>query len=191
MAEEKKKIKKTEKPEAASKTKKKKVEHPIEAKPAEKLEEKHAEIKVEHKEVKHKVKKAPKEISGRFYGTGRRKRATARVYISKGNGKIVVNNKTAKEYFCDRPVLMALFIKPFVLTNTFGQYDVIAKLIGGGVAAQADALRLGIARALLLSEAGLKKVLRTSDMLRRDPREKERKKYGLKRARRAFQYTKR
>ena len=86
---------------------------------------------------------------------------------------------------------MREFNQPFALTGNANKFDVTALMSGGGVVAQADALRMGISRALLESDPGLRKVLRTNDMLKRDPREKERKKYGLKRARRAFQYTKR
>jgi len=135
--------------------------------------------------------KAPKVSIAKFYATGRRKTAIARVYLFSGTGKIMVNRHTADDYLCRRPVLMKTINQPFFLTKSEGRYDVEAEVLGGGVPCQADALRMGIARALALADPGLRPTLRTTDMLKRDPREKERKKYGLKRARRAFQYSKR
>jgi small subunit ribosomal protein S9 len=135
--------------------------------------------------------KAPKVTVAKFYATGRRKTAIARVYLFSGTGKITVNQQTADDYLCRRPVLLKTVNHPFILTNTQGRYDVEALVLGGGVPCQADALRMGIARALAVANPELRPTLRTTDMLKRDPREKERKKYGLKRARRAFQYSKR
>lgn len=143
----------------------------------------------EHKPV-HRAKKE-KSKKATFYGTGRRKRAVAKVYISSGEGKINVNDKPFDAYFFGREVLLKTVNNPFALTNTSGAYDVNAYVLGGGIPSQADAVRMGIARALVAANLELKGVLRSTDMLRRDPREKERKKFGLKRARRAFQYTKR
>lgn len=141
-----------------------------------------------HHAPKPKVKK---HVAARFYGTGRRKTAIARVWLSAGSGKISLNDKTAEEYFCNRPKLLKEYKQPFVITDSMGKYDLIGYFNGGGVAAQSDALKMAIARALVVADPNLRKVLRVNDMLKRDPREKERKKYGLKRARRAFQFTKR
>ncbi|HTY12916.1 MAG TPA: 30S ribosomal protein S9 [Candidatus Omnitrophota bacterium] len=138
------------------------------------------------------MKKAKKEkVASRFYGTGRRKSATARVWLHSGTGKIEVNRQPAEQYFCGRQHLIKIYHQPYVLTGTEGKYDVMAIVNGGGVPSQADALRMAIGRALSLADSSLRPTLRVKGMLTRDPREKERKKYGLKRARRAFQYTKR
>lgn len=133
-----------------------------------------------------KEKKATK-----FYGTGRRKRSIAKVWLSPGKGKVVVNGCNAEKYFFNRPVHMIALKKPFEATNTLGKFDVSIKLLGGGVTSQSDAVRMGISRALVGFNPDLKKTLKTAGLLTRDPREKERKKYGRKRARKSFQYTKR
>jgi small subunit ribosomal protein S9 len=127
----------------------------------------------------------------KYYGTGRRKEATAKVWLMPGTGKMTVNGKTFKEYFCNRHLLEFIASRPFAATQTTGKYDVFAELLGGGVPSQADAIRMGIARALVVLNPALKPVLKKEGLMTRDPRMKERKKYGLKRARRAFQYTKR
>jgi small subunit ribosomal protein S9 len=127
----------------------------------------------------------------KFYGTGRRKRAVAKVWLSHGKGKVIVNGCKAEEYFFNRPIHMVALKRPFVATNTVGRFDVSVKLLGGGVTSQSDAVRMGISRALVVFNPDLKKSLRTAGLLTRDPREKERKKYGHKRARKSFQYTKR
>lgn len=127
----------------------------------------------------------------KYYGTGRRKEAMAKVWLAEGTGKFVINGKSLLEYFCGRKVLECTINRPLLVAKVAGKYDVYAQLIGGGVPSQADAIRLGIARALVASNAELKSVLKREGLLTRDPRMKERKKYGLKRARRAFQYTKR
>lgn len=141
-----------------------------------------------------KVKKEKKERFPEaevFYGTGRRKTATARVFIYKGTGTITVNSKPAQEYFCKRAILLSTIERPLIEVKARNEYNVDARVLGGGIPAQADAVRMGIARALVASNAQHRIVLRSLDLLKRDPREKERKKYGLKRARRAFQYSKR
>ncbi len=125
-----------------------------------------------------------------FYGTGRRKTAIAKVWLVAGDGKRTVNGKDAKVYFCNRPVLLAQFETPFAAVSATA-FDLEAEVFGGGVPAQADAIRMGAARALVAYDAKNRKILRSLDLLKRDPREKERKKAGLKRARKAFQYTKR
>ncbi len=128
-----------------------------------------------------------------YYGTGRRKTSVARVHLRPGNGKIVINDKTYdsfKEYF-QRDTLVMEANKPFVVTNTIGQFDVICRLNGGGLSGQVGALKLGIARALLNFNDSLRKTLRENGLLTRDPRMVERKKYGKKKARRSPQFSKR
>jgi small subunit ribosomal protein S9 len=126
-----------------------------------------------------------------YYGTGHRKNATAKVWlVPNGNGTITVNNKEMPAYVCRR-VLERLVMQPFEVTNTVGQYDVKAKVLGGGITGQAGALRHGIAKALILADPELRPVLRRLGYLTRDPRVKERKKYGRKGARRGFQFSKR
>ncbi len=125
-----------------------------------------------------------------YYGTGRRKTAIARVRLLPGGGSIVVNDRPLQEAFPDEPLREVIF-QAFKVTNTQDKFGVAAKVAGGGIAGQAAALRHGIARALVQSDEGLKTVLRQHGLLTRDARIKERKKYGLKRARKAPQYTKR
>jgi small subunit ribosomal protein S9 len=125
-----------------------------------------------------------------FGATGRRKRSVAQVKLTPGQGKFTVNNKSCEEYFC-RPTLVMLVKQPMELTSTIGKFDVVAKLDGGGVAGQAGALRMAITRALVIYQAELKPVLKGAKLLTRDPREKERKKYGQKKARKRFQFSKR
>lgn len=125
-----------------------------------------------------------------FQGTGRRKNVVARVRVVPGEGKLIVNNKTLAEYF-GKKTLEMIIKQPLELTNTLGQYDVIAKVEGGGSTGQAGAMRLGIARALIKADPNLRGALKKAGFLTRDPRMKERKKYGLKAARRAPQYSKR
>jgi len=125
-----------------------------------------------------------------FQGTGRRKNAIARVRIVPGEGNLNVNNRSLMEYF-GKKTLEMIVKQPLDLTNTVSQYDVIAKVEGGGTTGQAGAMRLGIARALIKADPGLRGVLKKAGFLTRDPRMKERKKYGLKKARRAPQYSKR
>ena len=126
-----------------------------------------------------------------FYGTGRRKEAIAKVWVVPGAGEISVNGKNFSEYFCGRKLLEFQVTRPLVVTNTRENYSVFAEAFGGGVPGQAGAVSLGIARALLGVSPDFRTKLKREGLLRRDPRMKERKKYGLKRARKAFQYTKR
>lgn len=126
-----------------------------------------------------------------FYGTGRRKTAVARVRLLPGTGQITVNNKTLNEYFGGRQLYEIVVNQPLRQTNTHGRYNVTVKVVGGGVSGQAGAVRHGIARALLQSDETLRAALKKAGFLTRDPRMKERKKPGLKRARKAPQYTKR
>jgi len=125
-----------------------------------------------------------------FYGTGRRKNAVAKVFLRPGEGKFIVNQKNIDEYF-GRKSLEIIARQPLEVTGTLGRFDVIAKVLGGGVSGQAGAVRMGIARALMESDPNLRTVLKKSGFLTRDPRMKERRKYGLKKARRAPQYSKR
>jgi small subunit ribosomal protein S9 len=125
-----------------------------------------------------------------YYGTGKRKTAIARVKLLPGAGSVVVNNKPLQEAFPDEPLREVIF-QAFRVTNTLDKFSVAAKVVGGGISGQASAIRHGIARALVEADEGLKPVLRQHGLLTRDARIKERKKYGLKRARKAPQYTKR
>lgn len=125
-----------------------------------------------------------------FRATGRRKASIAQVKLSPGEGKFLVNNKTCEEYFC-RPTLVMMVKQPLELAGGLGKYDIWAKVEGGGISGQAGAVKLGISRALLLAQQDSRPVLKAAGMLTRDPREKERKKYGQKKARKRFQFSKR
>lgn len=126
-----------------------------------------------------------------FYGTGRRKSSVARVRVYKGTGKIIINDRPIDDYF-GLESLKLIVRQPLVLTETDGKFDVICRVAGGGVTGQAGAVRHGIARALLQYDAeNLRPLLKKAGFLTRDPRMKERKKYGLKAARRAPQFSKR
>ena len=125
-----------------------------------------------------------------YYGTGRRKSSVARVRLVPGTGKITVNKRELNEYF-GRQTLELIVKQPLVLTNTLEQYDVVATVAGGGPSGQAGAIRHGVSRALLEVDGGLRQGLKKAGFLTRDPRMKERKKYGLKKARKASQFSKR
>jgi small subunit ribosomal protein S9 len=125
-----------------------------------------------------------------YYGTGRRKNAVARVRIMTGDGAIVVNNKPPLEYF-GRRMLEMVVVEQLKLTESQKRFNISAKVDGGGMSGQAGAVQHGIARALVAADDAMRPVLKKHGMLTRDPRMKERKKYGLKRARKAPQYTKR
>lgn len=129
-------------------------------------------------------------VDPRPYGTGRRKTSIARVRIAPGSGKILVNGKEAAAYF-GRETLEVAVRMPFAATGTEGRFDVIASVEGGGLAGQAGAVRHGIARALMEADGELRQPLKKAGLIRRDPRMKERRKYGLKKARKAPQYSKR
>ena len=126
-----------------------------------------------------------------FYGTGRRKTSVARVRLYPGTGEIVVNGKSAREYFGGRDIYQLAINQPLRLTNTGERFNISVKVVGGGVTGQAGAIRHGIARALTRFDAELRPTLKRAKLLTRDARMKERKKVGLKRARKAPQYTKR
>lgn len=125
-----------------------------------------------------------------YYGTGRRKKAVARVRLVPGDGNISVNDRSLDEFF-GLETLKVIVKQPLVLTEMTGKFDVLCKVIGGGFTGQAGAIRHGIARALLKADDGLRPILKKAGFLTRDPRMKERKKYGLKKARRAPQFSKR
>lgn len=125
-----------------------------------------------------------------FYGTGRRKSSVARVRVYNGTGKITINNRDIDDYF-GLETLKVIVRQPLALTNNADKFDIVCRVEGGGVTGQAGAIRHGIARALLLADAELRPELKKAGFLTRDPRMKERKKYGLKGARRAPQFSKR
>ncbi len=130
---------------------------------------------------------ADKEIMA----TGRRKTSIAVVKLVKGKGRVFVNGKTLANYIGNRPTLEMMIYKPLALTDTQSSYDVRVKAVGGGVSSQAGAIKHAISRALLKANEEYKSVLKSEGMLTRDPRVKERKKYGRKRARKRFQFSKR
>jgi len=134
------------------------------------------------------TKKTKKKVQ--FWGTGRRKKSVARVRLIAGNGNITVNHKDLEEFF-GYETLRMLVRSPLELTERLGSYDVIATVHGGGYTGQAGAMRHGIARALIKAEPDLRGEVKAAGYLTRDPRMKERKKYGLKAARRAPQFSKR
>ena len=125
-----------------------------------------------------------------FYGTGRRKKSVARVRIVPGTGVITINKKSIDEYF-GLETLKLIVNQPFGVTETTGKFDIIANVRGGGFSGQAGAIRHGLARALVQADENYKPALKAAGLLTRDPRMKERKKYGLKAARRAPQFSKR
>ena len=126
----------------------------------------------------------------KLYGTGRRKKSVARVYLVPGKGDIKINKRTIDEYF-GLETLKVIVKQPLVATETEGKFDILVNVHGGGYTGQAGAIRHGIARALLKVDAEYRPVLKKAGYLTRDPRMKERKKYGLKAARRAPQFSKR
>lgn len=127
----------------------------------------------------------------RIYATGKRKTSVARVWIYPGNGQVIVNGKPFKEYFYDHIVAEDVIFAPFKVSNLLGKFDVKCTVEGGGKSAQAEAIRHGIAKALVYYLPDLKPILKKAGFLTRDPRKKERKKYGLRGARRGQQYSKR
>jgi small subunit ribosomal protein S9 len=127
---------------------------------------------------------------GRSYATGKRKDAVARVWLKQGPGNIIINGKSSDDYFA-RPVLRMLINQPLVASDRKDQFDVICSVTGGGLSGQAGAVRHGISKALVLFEPELKKVLKSGGFLTRDSRVVERKKYGIRKARRSFQFSKR
>lgn len=127
---------------------------------------------------------------GRSYATGKRKDAVARVWVKPGSGKVVVNGKEMAVYFA-RPVLQMILKQPFTIAGVEGQFDVMATVAGGGLSGQAGAVKHGISKALQLYDPGLRPALKAAGFLTRDSRVVERKKYGKRKARRSFQFSKR
>ncbi len=140
-----------------------------------------------NKNITNKIKLDFKDSN---YATGRRKRSIARVWIKKGSGKIFVNGKDMNQYF-KRPVHQLIVVMPLQETNTINNFDVKCHVKGGGLSGQAGAIIHGISRALVKSDANLKKTLKKNKFTTRDSRKVERKKYGHKKARRSFQFSKR
>ena len=126
-----------------------------------------------------------------FIATGRRKTAVARVFLKPGKGNFLINGKAPEKYLGNVPSFVMLIKKPLEALKVETKYDVIAKVHGGGLSGQADAIRLGVARALIDLDEGNKQILKAGGLLTRDPRDKERKKYGRKKARKRFQHSKR
>jgi len=126
-----------------------------------------------------------------IYGLGRRKAATARARLYKGKGEVTINDKPALEYFSNNKTYVAEVTDPLALANKQKDYDVTIVVSGGGLAGQVDAIKLAIAKALILEAPDLRPVLKKAGMVKRDPREKERKKYGLRSARKREQFSKR
>jgi small subunit ribosomal protein S9 len=129
-------------------------------------------------------------MDAQYRGTGRRKKAIARVRLVPGTGKIVINKRNLEDYI-KYETLRVLVKEPLMITDTMGQYDVLVSVQGGGYTGQAGAIRHGVSRALLQVDSELRPILKKAGFLTRDPRMKERKKYGLKKARRASQFSKR
>jgi len=126
----------------------------------------------------------------KFYGTGRRKNAVARVWVLPGTGKVAINDRDLGEYF-GKKTLEMIVRQPLALTSTLDKFDVLATVKGGGTTGQAGAVRHGIARALVQADPELRPALKEAGFITRDPRMKERRKYGLKKARKASQFSKR
>ena len=126
-----------------------------------------------------------------FYGLGRRKSASASVRLIPGKGQVTINGKTASDYLDGNKTLVAEITDPLAAVSKQKDYDVTVLVKGGGLSGQLDAIKLGIAKALVVAHADLRPVLRKADLLKRDPREKERKKYGLRSARKREQFSKR
>ena len=127
----------------------------------------------------------------RIYATGRRKHASARVYLQPGQGRIVINRKEMREYLGGRETLSMMVLQPLEITESTGRFDILVNVTGGGISGQAGAVRHGIAKALSAYDPQFRSALKKAGMLSRDPRKKERKKPGQPKARKKFQYSKR
>ena len=125
-----------------------------------------------------------------YYATGKRKTAIARTWLKPGKGEIIINNRPVNDYF-KIPSAKILMMQPLVLTNTLGSYDIKVRVLGGGITGQAGAIRHGITKALIDIDPDLRQILKKAGFVKRDPRVKERKKYGQKGARARFQFSKR
>ena len=148
------------------------------------------DIKVAAKEEKTEARKSNRDKFGRSYATGKRKDAVARVWLKPGKGNITVNSKNIDEYFA-RPVLKMVINQPFEVTNRVNEFDVVCTVSGGGLSGQAGAIKHGISKALNEYEPELRAALKKAGFLTRDDRVVERKKYGLAKARRSYQFSKR
>ena len=146
--------------------------------------------KTETKAVKAEAKTATAKLAGSVYATGKRKDSVARVYLTPGKGNITINGTAMKEYF-KRPVLQMILVQPFDVTKRDGAYDVVAMVMGGGLSGQAGAVKHGISKALEKAEPDLRKALKAAGFLTRDSRVVERKHYGVRKARRSTQFSKR
>ena len=125
-----------------------------------------------------------------YYATGKRKAAIARTWLKPGKGEIIINNRSINDYFTV-PTAKTILMQPLVLTNTVGSYDIKVRVLGGGISGQAGAIRHGITKALINADPDLRQILKKAGFVKRDPRVKERKKYGQKGARARFQFSKR
>jgi len=125
-----------------------------------------------------------------YYATGKRKTAIARTWLKPGKGEIIINNRPVNDYF-KIPSAKMLMTQPLVITNTLGSYDIKVRVLGGGISGQAGAIRHGITKALIDIDPDLRQILKKAGFVKRDPRVKERKKYGQKGARARFQFSKR
>ena len=125
-----------------------------------------------------------------YYATGKRKTAIARTWLKPGKGEIIINNRPVNDYF-KIPSAKIIMMQPLVLTNTLGSYDIKVRVLGGGISGQAGAIRHGITKALISVDPDLRQILKKAGFVKRDPRVKERKKYGQKGARARFQFSKR
>jgi small subunit ribosomal protein S9 len=146
-------------------------------------------VHVEERKAAPEKKKPPKK--SQYHGTGGRKTSGARVWMSEGSGKYLINGRSLENYTCGRQLLLKKAMEPMVATNTVGKYDIYAYAHGGGVCSQIGAVRQAVSVAITHANPEHRPVLRKTGLLTRDPREKERKKYGQKRARKRFQYSKR
>ena len=152
------------------------------------------EVVVAEKPVTAKtvVKTAARKAGSYFYALGRRKSAGARIRLMTGKGGFLINDKPASEYFSGSEYLLKELTVPFAVVDLDpAKFDITVKVDGGGVSGQADAIKLGLARSLVVMDENLRSTLKRADLLGRDPREKERKKFGLKKARKQRQFTKR
>jgi small subunit ribosomal protein S9 len=125
-----------------------------------------------------------------YYATGKRKTAIARTWLKPGKGEIIINNRSVNDYFKIQSARI-IMMQPLVLTNTLGSYDIKVRVLGGGISGQAAAIRHGITKALINTDPDLRQILKKAGFVKRDPRVKERKKYGQKGARARFQFSKR
>ncbi len=154
------------------------------------IEKAHVErAPIEAQKVAPEKKKPPKIVQ--YHGTGGRKTSGARVWISQGTGRYIINGKPLENYTCKRNLLLKMAMEPFVVTNTLGKYDVQANANGGGICSQIGAVRQAVSVAIMRANPEFRAVLKKAGLLTRDSRMKERKKFGQKRARKRFQYSKR